>query len=59
MYTMKNVYHKKNCNQVAVQVHVDPPLIMLIKNKNDEKLDKDCLKIKLCGDLTSAKLDIY
>ena len=44
---MKNIFHKKKWNVGTVQVHVDPPLIPLIKSKNNEKLDKDCVKIKL------------
>ena len=49
----------KNWNWGTVQVHVEPPLIPLIKSKNNDKLDKYCVKIKLCRDLTSEKLDIY
>ena len=38
---MKNVLYKKIWNRGAVQMHVDPPPITLIKSKNDTKLDKD------------------
>ena len=38
---------------------MDPPLISLIKSKNDEILDKYCVKIKLCRDLTSKNSDPY
>ena len=55
---MKNVLHKNNWNQGSVQAHVDPPLIHLIKSKNNEKLDKDQVKIKFPRDLTSAKTDL-
>ena len=34
---MKNIYHKKICHTSAVQIHVEPPPIPLIKNKNDLK----------------------
>ena len=37
----------------------DPPLITLIKSKNDEKLEKDCVKITLRRDPTSANLELY
>ena len=40
-------------------MHVDPPLIPFIKIKKDEKLDKDCVKIKLHGYPTSEKSDLY
>ena len=53
----KNVFHKKNWNQGAVQVHVEPPPIPLIKIKNDEKLDKYCVKNKFHRYPTSEKPD--
>ena len=56
--TMKNVSHKKNRNMGTVQVHMEIPMITLIKNKNDDKLEKDCVKIKLHRDPTSQKLDL-
>ena len=40
-------------------MHVEPPLIPLTKSKNDEKLDKDGVKIKLCRDPTSQNSDLY
>ena len=46
---MKDVSHKKNWNQVAVQLHVDPLPIPLIEIKNDMKSDKDAVKIKYVG----------
>ena len=54
---MNNVSHKNKCNQGAVQMHVDPPPIQLIKSNNDTKSDKDCVKIKLCRYPMSEKLD--
>ena len=36
-----------------------PPLILLIKSKNDDKLDKYCVKIELCRDPTPEKLYLY
>ena len=35
------------------------PLIPLIKSKNYEKSDKDCVKIKFLRDPTSQKLDLH
>ena len=40
-------------------MHVDTPLIPLVKSKNDEKLDKDFVKIKLRRDTKSQKSDLY
>ena len=40
-------------------MHVEPPQITLINSNNDDKLDKDCVKIKLHGYPTPEKLDIY
>ena len=56
---MKNVSQKKNQNQGAVQVHLDPTLITWIKDNNDEKSDKYSAKIKLCRDPTPETLDLY
>ena len=58
---MKNFYHKKNCNQGKVQVHVDPPPphILLFKINVDDKLDKDCVKIKFCRDPTLERSYLY
>ena len=57
--TAKNVSHKNNWNQVAVQVHVHPPLIPLNKSNNDDKLDRYCVKNKLRRDPMSENLDFY
>ena len=56
---MKNVLHKKKYNVGTEQVHVDPPLIPLLKRKNYEKPDKDCVKIKLRRYPTSQKSELY
>ena len=40
-------------------MHVEPPPILLMKSKNDEKLDQYSVKIKLSRDPTSEKLEIY
>ena len=56
---MKNVPHNKKWNMGTVQVHVEPPLIPLIKGKNNEKLDKYFIKITLCGGSTYKSLDLY
>ena len=53
---MNNVLHNNNWNLVAVQVHVEPPPILLMKSNDDDNLDKDCIKIGLCRDSTSKKL---
>ena len=51
--------HNMNWNARTVQVHVDIPQIPLIKSKNDEKLDKDFVKIKFSRDPISLKLGLY
>ena len=56
---MKNISHQKTWNSGLVQVYVDPPPIPLIKINHDDKLDKDFVKLKLCGDQTSATSDLY
>ena len=40
-------------------MHVEPPLIPLIKSNNYEKSDKDFVKIKFCRDLMSETSDLY
>ena len=50
---MNNVSHNKNCNQGTVKAHVETTPIPIIKRKNDEKLDKDAVKIKFRRHLTS------
>ena len=40
-------------------MNVETPPIPLIKSNNDEKSDKDCVKIKLRRDTTSEKSDLY
>ena len=47
---MKNISHKKFWSRGAVQIHLDPPQIHLIKSKNDTKLDKYSVIIKLRRD---------
>ena len=56
---MKNVSRKKKCNVGTVQVHVDPPLIPLIKSRNNYKWDKYFVKIKLRRHITSENSDFY
>ena len=51
--------HNNNWNAGTVQVHVEPPPIPLIKNNNNEKLDKDFVKIKLHMNLTSQNVYLY
>ena len=40
-------------------MNMDPPPNPLIKSKNNEKWDKDCVKIKFRRAKTSQKLDLY
>ena len=56
---MKNVSHKKIWISGMTQVHVDPPLIPLIKGKYDSKSDKDFVKLKLHRDPTSSTSDFH
>ena len=42
---MKNVSHKNKWISGTVQVHVKPPLILLLKINNNEKPDKYSIKI--------------
>ena len=51
--TMKNIFHKKNWNQGAVEIHVETPPILLIKGDNNTKMDKYCIKIELRRDPTA------
>ena len=43
----------------VVQLHVEPPLISLIKIKWDDKLDKYFVKIKFHRYPISERLDLY
>ena len=56
---MKNISHNNEWNSETIQVHVEPALIPLITSKNDEKSDKDFVKIRLRRDPTSEKLYLY
>ena len=56
---MRKVSHKQKWNRGAVQVQVEPSMITLIKSKNDEKLDKYFVNIKLLRYPTSQKSDLY
>ena len=56
---MKYVLHNKKCNVGTVQVYMGLPPFMLLKITNDDKSDKDCVKIKLRRYTTSQKLDLY
>ena len=56
---MKNVLNQKNWNQVAVQMHVEPLLVPLIKSNNDRNLDRDCVKIKLLRVTTAESSYLY
>ena len=53
---MKNISQDKKWNAGTLQMYMEPPLIPLIKTKNDDKLDKYFVKIKLRRYPTSGKL---
>ena len=58
-FTTRKFLHKKNWNRGAVQVYVDPPPIPLSKSKNNDKLDKYFVTLKLHRDPTSENSDLY
>ena len=41
---MKNVLHKKSWRTGAVQIHMKPPPVTIIKSKNDMQAGKDGVK---------------
>ena len=55
---INNSPHTKNSNLWTIQVHVKPLPISLNKSKNNEKLDKYCVNIKLRGGPSSQKSDL-
>ena len=55
---MKNVLNKNKWNAETVKVNMGPPLIPLIESRNEKKLGKDCVKIRLRRDATSQKSDL-
>ena len=57
--TIKNIFHKNSWRTSAVQIHVDPTNIPLIKSKIDVRSERDCLKIKLSRDPTTEKSEFY
>ena len=42
-----------------MQMHVEPPPIVLIKSEQDDNSDKDFVKLKLHRDSTSFSSDMY
>ena len=40
-------------------MHMEPPPTPLVKSKHNDKSDKDFVKLKLCRDPKSEKLDLY
>ena len=56
---MKIVSHKKKWNTGTIQVQLEPPPIPLPESNNDDKLDKEFVKIKLRRDTTSENSDPY
>ena len=57
--TTKKVFHKKVWFTGVVQIHMETLLDQLIKSKNDTKLERYAIKIKLRRDPTSEKSDLY
>ena len=47
--TMKNIYHNKCCLSGAIQIHIDPPPIPLIKCEIDTKSEKNTSKLNCAG----------
>ena len=58
-YTKDDVYHKKICNTSSVKIYVEPPPIVLIKNKKYAKFGNYCAKFKFCTDPTSENSKLY
>ena len=56
---MKKFHHNKSFQTDAVQIHVDPPLISLIKSKLDLKTKRDDVNIKLRRNPRPEKMDMY
>ena len=56
---MKNVYHKKKWNVGLLQLHVDPPHTPLTTSKQNDKLEKDYVKMTLRRDPKSENSDPY
>ena len=46
---MKAVLHKKSWHTGALQIYVEPLLILLIKSDNDAKVGKDCVGLNFVG----------
>ena len=40
-------------------MHVEPPPTPLIKSKHGDQSDKDFVKLKKCGDMTSERSYLY
>ena len=57
--TMKNVSSKKGLMTVINHPHIEPPLIPLIQETHDFRLDKYFVKLKLRRDPTSSTLNLY
>ena len=55
---MNNVLHQKKWNMGVLEVYIEPPLIPLMKSKQDDKWDKYFVKMKLCRDPKSEKSDL-
>ena len=53
------VSHKEGWNSGTKSTHVEPPMITLIKETYNDKLDKDFVKLKLRMNPTSSTLDLY
>ena len=56
---MKNISHKKTLSTCAVHIHVDPPLIPLIKRRLDLKTERDYVKLNIIRTLHQKNPDMY
>ena len=56
---MRNFLHNKFWPTGVVKIHVEPPSIILIKSRNNEKSEDDCVKNKFRRDPTSEKSYLY
>lgn len=56
---MKNISHKKCCISRAVEIHLYPPRVPVIKINLDMKSNKYYVKIKFYRNTTSGKSDMY
>ena len=57
---MKNISHKNNWFPGAIQLHIDPSPMHIIKRDTEmKKVEAYLIKVKLHRNLNSVMLDIY